>query len=313
MTPSEDAGPGTMGRQVVTLASLGSAPFYLQVDSTNAYVSLGDDSFGDGGAVIQIPLSGGAPITLASGFSDAQGIAVTGTTVYWIEPFPLFTETPDASDGVVLGVPIGGGAATIVASGQKLPWNLAVDSTNVYWLDLGQCQGSTTCTGTLMTVSLAGGTPVVLASGLSLLQNLVVDDTSVYWAVGGRLMRVAKGGGTVTVLASYQGTIGSLVLDASNVYWTLRSGDVMKTPLDGGASTAIAITEDQLGFAGIAVDSTSAYWTTDGYPGSVKKVALDGGPPTTLWSGDNPEAIQVDGTSVYFTTYSGAVMKLTPK
>jgi hypothetical protein len=43
-------------------------------------------------------------------------------------------------------------------------------------------------------------------------------------------------------------------------------------------------------------------------------MALAGGPPTILWSGsDEPEALQVDATSVYFVTYTGDLFKLAPK
>ncbi|MGA9657376.1 MAG: hypothetical protein WBV96_26055, partial [Polyangia bacterium] len=78
----------------------------------------------------------------------------------------------------------------------------------------------------------------------------------------------------------------------------------------------------------IAVDSTSVYWTDNGTSansysdGTVMKVPIGGGIPTTLASGQNkPVGIAVDSTSVYWTnngtsanSYSdGTVMKLTPK
>jgi hypothetical protein len=60
------------------------------------------------------------------------------------------------------------------------------------------------------------------------------------------------------------------------------------------------------------VDATSVYWTNEG--GAVMKVALDGGTPVTLASGQRvPNAIAVDATGVYWTNYDagvGAVMKV---
>src|SRR5579863_3694014 len=57
----------------------------------------------------------------------------------------------------------------------------------------------------------------------------------------------------------------------------------------------------------LAVDSRNVYWTTG--PGSVLKVPIGGGSPTTLASGQNsPQGIAVDATSVYWTTEDGNVM-----
>jgi hypothetical protein len=75
-------------------------------------------------------------------------------------------------------------------------------------------------------------------------------------------------------------------------------GTVMKVPLGGGTPAPIA--SGQVSPRHIAVDSTSAYWTTST---TVMKVPLGGGTLTTLASGQtNPQAIAVDSTSVYWTT-----------
>ena len=57
------------------------------------------------------------------------------------------------------------------------------------------------------------------------------------------------------------------------------------------------------------MDATSIYWTAGTASGTVMKVALGGGNPTTLASGLKSFGIAVDATSVYWTNSSGTVMK----
>jgi hypothetical protein len=69
------------GGTLTTLASLGQdTPDGIAVDGTSVYWT----NFGiPTGAVMKVPISGGAPTTLASGQDFPQGIAVDGTSVYW--------------------------------------------------------------------------------------------------------------------------------------------------------------------------------------------------------------------------------------
>ena len=312
-TPPEDGGGmATGGRTQVVLASLGALAGSLRVDSSNAYLA----SFGQTTTIVQVPLSGAAPIQLASGQAETLGLAVSGATVYWANEFASSDE--DSLDsGVIVSAPVGGGALTILASGQALPSAIAADSAGVYWADSEVCQ-TTVCSAQVMTLAPDGGAPVVLSSAPTFVSALALDAANVYWATSnGRLMSVPRAGGTATMLAFYQTTIEFLVVRPTGIYWT-AGGDIMETPLDGGASTALVVSLDTI--AGLDVDSTSVYWATDGsFEGTVsasavKKVALGGGTPTTLWSGsDSLTTLQVDPTSVYFTTESGDLIKLTPK
>jgi hypothetical protein len=90
----------------------------IAADATNVY-------FIGGSGVYQIPRTGGAVVTLASGQTGASYVAIDSTSVYWI--------TASGSDNYVAKVPIGGGTVTTLASGLQNGWDIAVDGTNVYF------------------------------------------------------------------------------------------------------------------------------------------------------------------------------------
>lgn len=307
-----EGGP-TPGHQVTTLAT--GQLEYLQLDATSAYVG----SVAEQGAyvisILRIPLAGGAPTTLASGLESVTGIAVGPTSVYWTDAYTP-NPPPDASpflNGVVMGVPLGGGTVTTLATLLANPQAIVTDGANLYWADTSP-QG-TAGQGTILSMPAAGGTPTQLVKGPYQPLVIALDAANVYWGTAdGRVMKIAKTGGTPTQLAFYETSIGDLVVDATSVYWTTSGGDVMKTPIGGGPSTPLLVGTNGI-TGGLAVDSASVYFGVSGYPLSLlQKLPLAGGTPETLWSGsDPPTSIQLDSASVYFTTYSGGLTKLTPK
>jgi sugar lactone lactonase YvrE len=136
------------GGTPTALASGLTCPNKTVVDATGVYWT----DFCTG-TVKKVPLAGGAVITLAQeASSDAEGIAVDATSIYWTNSYHS-NQTP----GTITRVPVGGGTTSTLVSlaPSGMPFGIAVDATSVYW----------TSNGNVMKAALDGGTPTMLASG----------------------------------------------------------------------------------------------------------------------------------------------------
>jgi hypothetical protein len=144
------------GGQLVTLASNQADPIDIATDGVNVYW----DSYFDG-SVVQIPVSGGTPLTIAGSDGSAYGLTTDGSNVYWIGGQTLcqipvgggavVTISADidapqyvavskgqiyltTESGYVLSAPIGGGMiATLFSTGGNIANDIAVDANNVYF------------------------------------------------------------------------------------------------------------------------------------------------------------------------------------
>lgn len=294
------------GRCLVTLATGQFSTYGIALDDTAVYWTSTD------GNIRKIPKTGGEPLTIVSGQSAPWALTLDSTNLYWVN------KARDGGDVfgdhcTVMQAPIGGGQATVLAADQPQAYrNIAVDNTSVYWLTNPSLDYPS---GRVMKVPIGGGELVALASDQYDPTGIAVDGTSVYWSTEYYVtMKVAKNGSTPSLLGHCGPS--NLAIDASNIY--LFSGKlVVRVPIMGGDATTLASSFVNVYPSGIAVDESSVYWTVpgSGSEGLIGKVAKDGGAPIELISGqDNPVAITVDATSVYWINgFGGTVMKLTPK
>ena len=261
-------------------------PVSIAVDANNVYVwsvgtfQLNSSVNNKDGTVVQVPLDGSTPITLATGveaFYDSgylNAVAVDSKYVYFGSLAP-----PPAPDGAIMRAPIGGGAPEAIYSGQALPEAVATDGTNVYWANWGtfDAQGHSNNDGTLWQGPIGGGTtPTMLASSLAGPSTLALDSTTVYWV-----------------------DLGPLGTDN---FPALNSGSVLKVPIGGGTVTTIASAQS-VPFSIIVANGT-VYWTEYGLsaPGLVVSAPTAGGSLTPLVSGlDDPSALAISGSTIYWT------------
>lgn len=102
----------------------------IAVDSSNVYWAAVEDTPPLDGVILQIPIDGGAIVTLSSGEWNPAGIAVDSANVYWTD---FAYGGHEAQGGLVKKAPIGGGSVTTLATGQCFPATIAVNSASVFW------------------------------------------------------------------------------------------------------------------------------------------------------------------------------------
>jgi hypothetical protein len=197
----------------------------------------------------------------------------------------------------------------VVATLSSGSYALAIDDANAY-VDLYE-------TGPVYRVALDGSGITPLYSFVA--TNIAVDATSVF-AVGtsGQVVSCDKRGcnGQYTTIAENQSGAWGLAANERGVYWTSQStaGGVTEALFAGGGVDLVT----QTGPAhGIVVSGGTIFYTGQLQPGpgqeAVLSIPIAGGSPTILVPpdpADNPLAIAVDCTNVYFATNDGSRSKV---
>jgi hypothetical protein len=301
-TSAEHCG-GTCGPAcAATLLATGPQwPLFIELTATDVLWITG----GNDGAVLRMPIGGGASTTLATGQSWPAGFAVDDTHVYW------------AAASRIRKMPLEGGAVTDLVTTQMNPKALAVRDGVVYFADYGD--GDVT---RIMTVPVDGGDPVTLATeDSSSPAAIAVDATRVYWANGysgtqRHVLSVPLSGGEPTALALGDYSVFGLGIDSENVYFTtFQTGvsSVRKVPLGGGAETTLASGTAQPLW--LAVSAHDVYWTNASsaytlgglFPatdGTVLRVPKAGGATETIAPAErDPSGVAATGQMACWVDY----------
>jgi alpha-tubulin suppressor-like RCC1 family protein len=217
-----------------------------------------------------------------------------------------------------------------IATGLLDPRGVVVDADGVYFGEAGSNNdvvNYSNTDGRIRKVGKNGGAIATLATGLTYPAVLTSDTANVYWShsdgtnAGSFLKSLAKTGGAITTLVTgMNGSLMNAAVDATNIYW-LETGTsnagwvgtndsaVNKIAKDGTGTKVSLVSNVQIGYGSLAIDSSYVYWA--GYMGSnVGRIGQDGSNPLTLATGDYPTTIKVDALSVYWLTGGGTISKM---
>lgn len=195
----------------------------LDVDDTSVYFTTGTD-------VEVIPIAGGTPSVLASGFHDVSAGRLHGGALYFADLGPEVVQAlagfavPGHPEGTIQRVDLGSLEISLVADKLDTPTSITTTNDAIYWAESGsmatrEYEGVSMNVGSLGRVARAGldgSNQVVLASALVQPWEVAVDASHVYVANAGTV------GGT----------------DPANIAY-FSDGSLVRVPISGGAIETI--------------------------------------------------------------------------
>lgn len=189
--------------------------------------------------------------------------------------------------------------------------------------DGGGCTSATiVCNGVCLAAGQSAGGCTALVAGLDS-RAMTVAAGYVYYDVSGAVWRVPTTGGTPTSFATAAPYIEAMIADSTNLYLTAAGSAASNAvvgyaPLAGGAFKTLDTTTTgtpQIG--GIALDAANVYWIESplysGTPPAIYKVPVAGGSTASpIGKAQDPVAIAVDSTNVYWADSNTGVVWGTP-
>lgn len=242
--------------------------------------------------------------TIVDNLASPNSLAVAFDKVYWTEP----------DLGKVMQADLATGMPVEVATGQAPLESVLVVPGYIFWVEPN--------VGNVMVKpNVPELPPLPYQTGLPHPTSLAYDGTNIYWTDAGSSPSSFDGsvwtgfandlgGGTALASGLLQPDRIAAVLGVA-VFSTL-GGSISRVSKTGGAPFTLA---SSTSVRGLAVDTTFAYWTDGGTPGTVAKIPIAGGSATVIASGQaKPAAVAVDTLYVYWinqgvSLVSGAIMK----
>jgi len=197
----------TGGGTPVVVADLDKGGFCDSIarDATHLYwVYYSYQGTASSGAVMRVPVEGGAPEIVEAVADSLYAVAVDDANVYWTQPGGLRSKAK------------AGGTVNSLASGTGfINAPITRNATDLFF------RGSANA---LYRLPKAGGAPTKLAANVGLVMTLAVDSDHLYSTnndPGGAVARVPLSGGTQETIATDPEGVRGLALDATHVYWTV--------------------------------------------------------------------------------------------
>ena len=259
------------------------------------------------------PACTGGVQTVAEPVDAPYGMALSATDVYWttavLDGAKTVTKSPrtTAAPQIVVSTSLDIGAVVTDRAGQP------------YWIEAA---ASDVGGGTIKTSNNGVVTTLFTVAPGAWLDSfgIAVDDTAVYWLIHNtdtfvdQVFAGAKNG------TGQPRSLGTMALPfATNVrraqaatdgyYWGYGSGNILRVPLNGGATTTVVNEADGIG--DFTVADSGIYYIVRDTGGSVKRVTPTPTPPQTLAANIGARfAIAVQGTTIAVSTSDNRIITL---
>jgi hypothetical protein len=297
-----DGGPGAEAAEVPSPAALAEglgAPVGLALIGATVYAADPAD-----GAIVAVPLGGGAATVLATGLGHPTWLATDGTQLF----------ASDVASGRLLAISTGGQVTPLV-TGAGTPGRIVVASGTVYWIDEGAPNatgGVSDGTGAILSVPAAGGTPVTLASKLNTPHDLAIANGTIFFTEVGPPANCSTGANWEQIQT--ESRIATLPVAGGSAPATFAQQPPPFVTVQGGYLTPTGAGQAR----GLAVDPTGAwlFFTTRGicWPvaGNVYQTSTGASANLTTLSDAPPSSDRIEASATAVTWASQALLSQVP-